>query len=112
MILNREASEEYLKTFGYPRDIRCNVVEVEGACPAGYKVGDYIEYSHQRKELNGPNGICLHCLLHSGVLRIMEHLRGREWPHFMDRGVRSAEGELRAGKLCQCQGPEGPTVWW
>lgn len=108
----RKISEEYLMAFGYPYDVRCSVMEIEGTCPAGYEVGDYFEYNHQKKDLSGPKGVCLHCLLHSGVLRIMEHIRGREWPNFMDRGQRSPDGRLTFRKLCQCQGPEGPTVWW
>ena len=104
--------DKFLEIFGNPYDVKCVVRKVEGICPAGYEEGDYFEYRHREKKLDGPKGVCFHCLLHSGVLRIIEHIGGREWPHFLDRGTRRSDGELTASKLCQCQGPEGPTVWW
>ena len=108
-------NDTYLETFGYPDDVRGIIEKIEGPspCPAGYVAGDYIEYNHRTKQLSGPKGVCLHCLIHSGILHAMEHMRGRE-PHVIigDAGWRRADGVKTTGKLCQCQGPDGSTVFW
>jgi hypothetical protein len=101
--------EEHLKNMGNPFDLKYTIVGVEGnPCPAGYKVGDWIEYKHKDKTLEGNKGICLNGL--PRIMGSMWRIRGPE-PHCSGAYI-TTEGERYGRVMCECGGDGGPKLWW